>query len=112
MPTIHFGTGASTLLPALTRAGGDVIGLDWRIGLDDGWALVGDARPCRGTSTLPCCSARGSVSTRLRMTCSTGPGGRPGHIFNLGHGVLPRTDPETVTRLAALVQEATVQTRA
>ena len=47
-PTIHFGTGASTLLPAMARAGGDVIGLDWRIGLDDGWAIVGDERAVQG----------------------------------------------------------------
>src|SRR5438270_2892407 len=48
VPTIHFGTGASTLLPAMARAGGDVIGLDWRIGLDDGWSLVGEAHGVQG----------------------------------------------------------------
>jgi len=48
VPTIHFGTGTSTLLPAMARAGGDVIGLDWRIPLDDGWALVGDDRGVQG----------------------------------------------------------------
>ena len=77
VPTIHFGTGASTLLPAMARAGGDVIGLDWRIALDDGWATSVRTAPSRATSIRPCCSARGSASRRRRATCSRAPAAGP-----------------------------------
>jgi uroporphyrinogen decarboxylase len=87
VPTIHFGTGTGSLLPAMARAGGDVIGLDWRVPLDLGWQAVGAETGVQGNLDV------------LRRA-----GGRPGHIFNLGHGVLPRTDPDTVTRLTRLVQ--------
>ena len=111
VPTIHFGTGASTLLPAMRRAGGDVIGLDWRIALDDGWEIVGDDRGVQGNLDPAVLlgpwerveAAARDVLDRAR--------GRAGHIFNLGHGVLPRTDPDVVSRLAALVQESTVEAR-
>lgn len=104
-PTIHFGTGAGHLLRALRRAGGDVIGLDWRVPLDAGWTAVGPGRGVQGNldpATLlgPWERVEASARDVLRRA-----GGRPGHIFNLGHGVLPRTDPDTLTRLAALVQE-------
>ncbi|MFL5955267.1 MAG: uroporphyrinogen decarboxylase [Gaiellaceae bacterium] len=111
VPTIHFGTGASTLLPAMTRAGGDVIGLDWRIALDDGWDVVGEDRAVQGNLDPAVLlgpwerveSAALDVLERAR--------GRFGHIFNLGHGVLPGTDPDVLSRLAALVQERTVEAR-
>jgi len=105
VPTIHFGTGASTLLPAMARAGGDVIGLDWRIALDDGWALAGGDRGVQGNldpALLLGPWARVEAAARDVLARA---GGRPGHIFNLGHGVLPRTDPDVITRLAGLVQE-------
>ena len=110
-PTIHFGTGASTLLPAMTRAGGDVMGLDWRVPLDDGWALVGEERGVQGNldpAVLLGPWARVEESARDVLARAAG---RPGHIFNLGHGVLPRTDPATLSRLAEFVQEATVEPR-
>ena len=94
MPTIHFGTGASTLLPAMARAGGDVIGLDWRIPLDDGWAVVGDDRGVQGNldpAVLLGPWERVEAAARDVLARAAG---RPGHIFNLGHGVLPRTDPD------------------
>ena len=109
VPTIHFGTGASTLLPAMARAGGDVIGLDWRIALDDGWAVVGDERGVQGNldpAVLLGPWERVEASARDVLARAAG---RPGHIFNLGHGVLPRTDPDIVSRLAELVQESTVE---
>jgi uroporphyrinogen decarboxylase len=102
-PTIHFGTGASTLLPAMARAGGDVIGLDWRIPLDEGWRLV----PGRGVqgnldpAVLLGPWARVEAAAHDVLARA---GGRPGHIFNLGHGVLPGTDPDQISRLAQLVQ--------
>jgi uroporphyrinogen decarboxylase len=111
VPTIHFGTGASTLLPAMARAGGDVIGLDWRIALDDGWSLAGDDRGVQGNldpALLLGPWERVDLAAREILRRA---GGRPGHIFNLGHGVMPGTDPAVLTRLAELVQEAGVEAR-
>jgi uroporphyrinogen decarboxylase len=109
-PTIHFGTGASTLLPAMTRAGGDVIGLDWRIALDDGWAVVGDRAVQGNLDPAALLGPWERVEAAARDVLDRA-AGRPGHIFNLGHGVLPGTDPETITRLAELVQRSTVEAR-
>jgi uroporphyrinogen decarboxylase len=107
-PTIHFGTGASTLLPAMTRAGGDVIGLDWRIRLDDGWAIVGAARGVQGNlDPAVLLGPWERVESAARDVLDRA-AGRPGHIFNLGHGVLPGTDPDQVSRLVELVQSAPV----
>jgi uroporphyrinogen decarboxylase len=107
-PTIHFATGAAALLPALARAGGDVIGLDWRIELDRGWAEVGE-RGVQGNLDPalligPWERARAAAEDVLRRA-----GGRPGHIFNLGHGVLPATDPADLRRLVELVHERTAR---
>jgi uroporphyrinogen decarboxylase len=111
VPTIHFGTGASTLLPAMARAGGDVIGLDWRIALDDGWALVGEERGVQGNlDPAVLLGPWERVETAARDLLARARG-RTGHIFNLGHGVLPRTHPDVVSRLAELVQESTVEAR-
>jgi uroporphyrinogen decarboxylase len=111
VPTIHFGTGASTLIPSMTRAGGDVIGLDWRIALDDGWGVVGEERGVQGNlDPAVLLGPWERVETAARDVLAR-TGGRAGHIFNLGHGVLPRTDPDVVSRLAALVQESTVEAR-
>jgi uroporphyrinogen decarboxylase len=105
VPTIHFGTGTTTLLPAMGRAGGDVVGLDWRVPLDDGWALVGGDRGVQGNlDPAVLLGPWENVEARARDVIARA-AGRPGHIFNLGHGVLPATDPEQLTRLAALVQE-------
>jgi uroporphyrinogen decarboxylase len=103
-PTIHFGTGTATLLPSMARAGGDVIGLDWRIPLDDGWQLAGADRGVQGNldpAVLlgPWERVEPAARDILRRAA-----GRPGHIFNLGHGVLPQTDPDQLSRLAQLVQ--------
>ncbi|HEY6962597.1 MAG TPA: uroporphyrinogen decarboxylase [Gaiellaceae bacterium] len=111
VPTIHFGTGASTLLGAMARAGGDVIGLDWRIALDDGWAVVGDDRGVQGNlDPALLLGPWERIETAARDILERARG-RAGHIFNLGHGVLPRTDASTVTRLAELVQETGVEAR-
>src|SRR5512141_2998103 len=108
VPTIHFGTGASTLLPAMARAGGDVIGLDWRIALDAGWAVVGEDRGVQGNLDPAVLLGPWERVEAAARDVLARAGGRPGHIFNLGHGVLPRTDPAVVTRLAELVQTASV----
>ncbi len=108
VPTIHFGTGTATLLSSMADAGGDVIGLDWRIPLDRGWAEVGDDRGVQGNldpALLLGPWERIEAATRdiLRRA-----GGRPGHVFNLGHGVPPETDPVVLGRVRELVHEATV----
>ena len=105
VPTIHFGTGALHLLPALARAGGDVIGLDWRVPLDEGWAQIGATRGVQGNldpAVLLGPWERVDASTREILARADG---RRGHIFNLGHGVLPGTDPDVLGRLRALVHE-------
>jgi uroporphyrinogen decarboxylase len=112
VPTIHFGTGTATLLPAMTRAGGDVIGLDWRIALDDGWAVVGEDRGVQGNLDPAVLLGPWDRVEAAALDVLTRAGGRAGHIFNLGHGVLPGTDADTVTRLAELVREAPVGARA
>jgi uroporphyrinogen decarboxylase len=108
VPTIHFGTGAATLLPAMTRAGGDVIGLDWRIPLDDGWALVGSERGVQGNLDPATLLGPWERTEAAALDVLSRAAGRPGHIFNLGHGVLPGTAAESVTRLAELVRDAPV----
>jgi uroporphyrinogen decarboxylase len=108
-PTIHFGTGTSALLELLAEAGGDVIGVDHRVSLADAWQRV----PGRGIQgNLD--SARllaGWEATRdgARVVLEEA-AGRPGHIFNLGHGVLPQTDTEVLRRLVDFVHEETART--
>jgi uroporphyrinogen decarboxylase len=111
VPTIHFGTGTTHLLPAMAAAGGDVIGLDWRVPLDRGWELVGDDRGVQGNldpSVLLGPWDRIEAATRDILDRA---GGRPGHVFNLGHGVMPDTDPAVLRRLTEFVQDATVEAR-
>jgi uroporphyrinogen decarboxylase len=111
VPTIHFGTGTTHLLPAMADAGGDVIGLDWRIPLDRGWELVGEDRGVQGNLdpvVLLGLWERIEAATRDILDRA---GGRPGHVFNLGHGVMPDTDPAVLRRLTEFVQDATVEAR-
>jgi len=112
VPTIHFGTGVTEeLLGALARAGGTVIGLDWRIPLDVGWAVVGEGRGVQGNLDPAVLLASWERVEEAAYDVLSRAGGRPGHIFNLGHGVLPETDPAVLTQLAGLVQERTVEAR-
>jgi uroporphyrinogen decarboxylase len=103
-PTIHFGTGTAGLLEAMAAAGGNVIGLDWRIALDDGWARVGD-RGVQGNLDPAVLLGPWERTEAAALDVLARAAGRPGHIFNLGHGVLPATDPDVLTRLAALVRD-------
>jgi uroporphyrinogen decarboxylase len=105
VPVIHFGTNTATLLPLMKRAGGDVIGLDWRIPLDDGWTVLGDNIAVQGNldpvalfAPLPELKAR--VQDVLRRA-----NGRPGHIFNLGHGILQHTPVDSVKAVVDMVHE-------
>ncbi|MHB8470113.1 MAG: uroporphyrinogen decarboxylase [Gaiellaceae bacterium] len=108
VPTIHFGTGATpSLLERLAAAGGDVIGLDWRLPLDTGWAAAGHDRGAQGNldpAALlgPWSRIEAGVDDVLERAA-----GRPGHIFNLGHGVLPATDPDVLGKVVELVHERT-----
>jgi uroporphyrinogen decarboxylase len=111
VPSIHFGTGASTLLPALAAAGGDVIGLDWRIPLDQGWLAVGPDRAVQGNLDPAALLAPWGRIESAALDILERAGGRPGHIFNLGHGVLPGSDPEILKRLVDFVHEQTVRGR-
>ena len=107
VPSLHFGTGTTTILAEMREAGGDVIGLDWRIPLDEGWAEVGDDRAVQGN--LDPTLLLGPVERMLRGAHDVlqRAGGRPGHIFNLGHGILPSTDLEHVRTLAHFVHHQT-----
>jgi len=106
-PTIHFGTGTATLLPAMAEAGGDVIGLDWRIPLDRGWAEVGENRGVQGNLDPALLLGPWERLEAGALDVLARAGGRPGHIFNLGHGVLPDTSPADLRRLVELVHERT-----
>lgn len=107
VPTIHFGTGTATLLELLREAGGDVIGVDWRIPLDEAWARIGNDRAVQGN--LDPTLLLGPTERLLERTLDVvnRVGGRPGHIFNLGHGILPSTPLEHVQMLAQYVHRAT-----
>ena len=109
VPLIHFGTGTGHLLAAQREAGGDVIGLDWRIPLDEGWRRVGDGVAVQGNldPTLllgPRDRLLDRVDDVLRRA-----GGRAGHVFNLGHGVLPATPVENVQAVVDRVHERTAR---
>lgn len=103
-PTIHFGTGTAALLEPMAEAGGDVIGLDWRLELDAGWERV-PGRGVQGNLDPATLLAPWHVVEAQARDVLRRAGGRPGHVFNLGHGVLPETPTDTLTRLAALVRE-------
>jgi uroporphyrinogen decarboxylase len=102
VPTIHFGTGTTHLLP---RMKGDVIGVDWRLPLDEAWGVIGD-RGIQGNLDPALLLGPWERIEAAALDVLRRAGGHPGHIFNLGHGVLPRTDPDQLTRLVELVHAA------
>jgi uroporphyrinogen decarboxylase len=104
-PTIHFGTGTAHLLGDLADAGGDVIGLDWRIPIDRGWELLGLDRGVQGNLDPALLLGPFDRVERAAEAILAAAKGRPGHIFNLGHGVLPDTDPADLRRLVEIVHE-------
>ncbi len=106
VPVIHFGTGTAGLLPLMAQSGGDVIGVDWRIGLSDAWARIGSAG-IQGNLDPRALLAPFEVAAEAARDVLDQAGGRPGHIFNLGHGVLPQTPPDHLRRLVELVHEHT-----
>ncbi len=102
VPLIHFGTGTATFLEDFAAAGGDVISVDWRIPLDAAWARIGD-RAIQGNLEPAVLLAPAAERTRQVRDILARAGGRPGHIFNLGHGVLPETDVAAVRAVVDLV---------
>ena len=107
VPAIHFGTGTSTLLPLMHEAGGEVMGVDWRIPLDRAWELVGAGVGLQGNLDPTALLAPRTVLEHQVKRVLREAGGRLGHIFNLGHGVLPSTPVENVQWAVELVQNST-----
>jgi len=103
-PVIYFGTDGATLLPSMKQTGAEVIGLDWRIPLDEGWRAVGSGAVQGNLDPVLLFADWKELKSRTEEILRRA-GGRPGHIFNLGHGILPETPVENVKALAKFVQE-------
>jgi uroporphyrinogen decarboxylase len=109
IPRIHFGVGTAELLGAMGEAGADVVGVDWRTPLDVATARIGPDRAVQGNLDPAVLFAPWEVVEReVRRVLAEGRAA-PGHVFNLGHGVLPETDPEVLTRVVALVHEVSAR---
>ena len=104
VPVIYFGTDSATLLPSMKKTGAEVIGLDWRIPLDRGWDAVGSGAVQGNLDPVLLFAGQKEIKARATEILRRA-GGRPGHIFNLGHGILPETPVENVKALARFVQE-------
>ncbi len=109
VPCIHFGTGSAALLPLMQQAGSDVIGADWRISLGDAWERLGYAVSIQGNLDPAVMLAPQDLIERQALEILQQAAGRPGHIFNLGHGILPATPVEAVARLTDFVHRSRVQ---
>ena len=105
VPIIYFGTDSATLLPAMKETGADVIGLDWRIPLDEGWERLDYHTAVQGNLDPVLLFAEWSELKSRAEDILQRADGRPGHIFNLGHGILPETPVDNVKNLARFVQE-------
>lgn len=105
VPLIHFGTGTATLLALMREAGGDVIGVDWRVHLDEAWKVLGSDVAIQGNLDPVALMAPLHEIERRVEDIVRRAGSRPGHIFNLGHGILPQTPVESVGATAELVHK-------
>jgi uroporphyrinogen decarboxylase len=105
VPVVHFGVGTAAILPDLADAGGDVIGVDWRLPIDEAWAIVGHDRAVQGNLDPSLLLAPPERLLAAADDVLRRAGGREGHIFNLGHGILPSTPLEHVQELAKHVHE-------
>ena len=103
VPRIHFGVGTGELLGLLGEAGADVVGVDWRVPLDVARTRVGRRSALQGNLDPAVCLAPWAVVEAAALDVLRRNGGHPGHVFNLGHGVLPETDPDTLRRVVELV---------
>ncbi len=106
-PSIHFGTGTASLLESMVEAGGDIISVDWRMDLDTAWARIGYDRGIQGNLDPTLLLTPWNVIEEGMHDVLRRASNRPGHIFNLGHGVLAATPPEMLRRLVDAVHEAT-----
>ncbi len=107
VPRIHFGVNTGELLHLFRDAGADVVGADWRIPLDRAWERIGEGTAIQGNLDPGVLFAPWEAVAGEARDVLARAAGRPGHIFNLGHGVLPGTDPDTIRRLTDLVHEET-----
>jgi uroporphyrinogen decarboxylase len=112
VPVIYFGTDTATLLPAMKETGAEVIGVDWRFPLDDAWASLGFKGAVQGNLDPVALLANWKELRARAEDVLRRAGGRPGHIFNLGHGILPETPVENVRQLAEFVHEYSARTAA
>lgn len=103
VPTIHFGTGTAALLEEMRAAGGSVIGVDWRVELDKAWTRIGHDVAIQGNLDPAALFAPEEVLAERVRAIMAQAAGRPGHVFNLGHGVLPQTDVAAVRQVVELV---------
>ena len=105
VPIINFTTGTSTLLDSVTKAGGDVISFDWRINIDDAWKKIGHDRPIQGNLDPTLLFAPVPIIRERVHDIMKRVGGRSGHIFNLGHGILQHTPVDHVKAVVDMVHE-------
>jgi len=105
VPVVNFSTGTAGFLELVAAAGGDVVGLDWRIALEDGWRRVGRDRAVQGNLDPSVLLGPRSVIRERARALLAQANGRPGHVFNLGHGILPETPPDNVRALVDAVHE-------
>jgi len=106
--SIHFGTATAGLLPLMAEAGGSVIGLDWRVSLGAAWHEIGESRGIQGNLDPVAMFAPIETVKRKAAEIMDEADGRPGHIFNLGHGLLPATPEDSVKALTDFVHEFSV----
>ena len=109
VPTIHFGTGTAALLELMADGGGDVIGIDHRVSLAESWRRVGYERGMQGNLDAARILAGWDATETGARAVLAEADGRPGHVFNLGHGVLPQSDTDLLRRLVAFVHEETAR---
>jgi uroporphyrinogen decarboxylase len=105
VPIIHFGTNTSGMLPLIQAAGGDVIGVDWRVDLGQAWRILGDGVSVQGNLDPVALFAEWDVLRARARHILDSVQGKTGHIFNLGHGILPETPVDNVRRLVDFVHE-------
>jgi uroporphyrinogen decarboxylase len=108
VPLIHFGTGNPVLYPLMAAAGGDVIGVDWRVDLDAQWRALGDVAIMGNLDPGSLLAPREVLQARAQRVLDQA-GGRPGHVFNLGHGVFPSASVDQVKALVDYVHEASAR---
>jgi uroporphyrinogen decarboxylase len=112
VPIIYFGTDSATLLPSMKETGAEVIGLDWRIPLDDGWRSIGFAGSVQGNLDPVLLFAEWKELKPRAQDILRRAGGRPGHILNLGHGILPETPVDNVKALCDFIREHSAEFKA